>query len=114
MAIDNCGDWAAVYIRELQRLEVTGQCTVSDSGHAVQLVPTSGQDAPPRTLLLELVVDSSKNENRVETGRPVLYRRDAIEVPDKGGSPYEEVHIVNAGVILKVEEISRADFPSGG
>ncbi len=113
MAIDNCGDWAAVYISELQRLEVTGQCTVSDSGHEVRLVPTTVDDPPPRTLMLELVVDSSKSENRGETGRPVLYRRDTIEKPTKGGSPYEEVHIVNVGVILKVEELGRGDFPSG-
>lgn len=112
MAIDNCRDWAAVYIRELERLEVTGQCTVSDSGHEVKLVPTTVDDPPPRTLMLELVVDSSKNKNRVETGRPVLYRRDTKEKPGKGGSPYEEVHIVNAGVVLKVEEIGREGFPS--
>ncbi len=106
MPVDNCKGWTATYIRETETLQVLGQCTVSDRGHEVRLVPAFVEDAVDRVLVLDLVVDTQKSDGRTQTGKPVLYQRRTQPIPNGGGSPYEEVRIRNANIVMTVEEIS--------
>jgi hypothetical protein len=104
MASTGCQGWTATYVGATHTLEVIGTCVFSHPGKKVRLKPRpGGNEGIRRVLTLDVVVEGDSQPGE-QTSSPVMYYRQAAPAPD-GQSPFREVHIPSAGVVLSVDKL---------